>query len=86
MATKKIIFPFVGILFAFAVKAYATGEGFYIGVQAGETNTHNQARSLQLCPFPSCNPPPPPPYPYPDGPFTLSTITVNASNTVCGGR
>ncbi len=79
MAIKKITFPVVGILFAFAVKAYATGEGFYIGVQAGETNTHNQARSLQILQIQNG-------IPNPDGSITLDTITVNASNTGPGGR
>lgn len=48
MINKKII-GLIGISSVMlATTAFATGEGFYMGGQVGETNTHNTQRSLQV--------------------------------------
>jgi len=77
MKIKMITRLSVGLLTLGLIStSYATGAGFYLGGQLGETNTHNKQQNLQTGNL------------FPGIPFLFNqgTTLVNANNTGVGGR
>lgn len=76
MISKKIAWAMGISSFILAANAFAAGEGFYLGGQIGETNTHNQPRSLQTGTI----------NPITGQVINPGNISVNAGNVGYGGR
>lgn len=78
---------FAIMLFSFITTAYATGEGFYVGIMLGQTDINNNPKNVVGNSSPSPNPPvnncvPPT---SPNG-FQCVQTNVSPTNTGFGGR